>query len=243
MMKEQLKVGVFAMLGLMAGTAFAQQGGWYVRGDIGHSQAVKQDFTNDTTSHTFQVLTTPGGVVRGPNNSSVYDLGAGYQYASNWRADITYSVRHGYRLSGVDTGTPTAMIGSDIKSDALFATAYRTFELASVKPYLGLGLGWARNKMASVSIKDVTNGVDVTALGGTKNNLAWQFAAGVDIPVEKRFTIDVGYRYVDLGKARSGVGNATVTAPVLPAGTATDTDAIVGKLKAHELSVGARYQF
>ena len=63
--------------------------------------------------------------------------------------------------------------------------------------------------------------------GGAKTGVAGAIMAGVGIPVSARAALDIGYRFISLGKleiaAEGAYGGAT------------------GKLNAHELTVGMRF--
>jgi opacity protein-like surface antigen len=74
---------------------------------------------------------------------------------------------------------------------------------------------------------------------GTSSGLAWQLAAGVGIAVTSNLTLDVGYRYVDLGsiKVDQGRYNYVNFTPN------TDTNGLKGDLRTHELALGLRYSF
>ncbi|MGI9373556.1 MAG: outer membrane protein [Hyphomicrobiales bacterium] len=68
------------------------------------------------------------------------------------------------------------------------------FELGgAIKPYLGGGLGFARNKLIDAGLPNTW-----------KTRFAWQAGAGVSVKVHELLTLDLGYRYRDLGKASPG---------------------------------------
>jgi len=62
---------------------------------------------------------------------------------------------------------------------------------------------------------------------------AWALMAGFGAPISKAYTLDFGYRYIDLGKIEFAPGI------IDPAGTSYD--GLAGKLRAHEFFVGVRF--
>ena len=72
--------------------------------------------------------------------------------------------------------------------------------------------------------------------GDHRYDFAWQAGAGVGIQIMPKLFVDVGYRYVDLGKVQTGttgtLGNASFS------GSAAE-----GNLNAHEVQVGLRLSF
>ena len=76
-----------------------------------------------------------------------------------------------------------------------------------------LGAGAARNKVGDVRFSFPGLGATASTVipGGRETNFAWMAAAGVSLPVSSRLTLDVAYRYVDLGDVRTSAGPATIT--------------------------------
>jgi opacity protein-like surface antigen len=103
-----------------------------------------------------------------------------------------------------------------------------------VKPYVGVGLGWASNKVDDVEGND--GGFIFKVPGGTKSDVAWALMAGVSWPINPTLTLDIGYRYSDLGKIETDSGNITFGG--VPVGTYSGAS---GKLQAHKLMIGLRF--
>jgi opacity protein-like surface antigen len=99
-----------------------------------------------------------------------------------------------------------------------FANVLYDFNVGGMTPYVGAGVGYS-----STSLKQ---GGDSIHDQGT----AWQLRAGVTVPVNEVLSVDIGYRYMDLGKF-----NATVT-------DGTDTVSLKLDPKVHALTVGARFK-
>ncbi len=91
---------------------------------------------------------------------------------------------------------------SDFKSSAGDVRGYsglgnlwlEPFELGGgIRPYLGGGVGFARNKMSDTGIATPW-----------KTRFAWQAGAGLSFKVHELLILDLGYRYKDLGEPATG---------------------------------------
>ncbi len=180
---------------------------WYLRGDIG--------FTNQQVGSLSNALDA-GNSVRdvgfGFDASPLFGLGVGY-YFNDWlRADVTGEYRskanfHGTQVVTSGGGTITDEYTAS-KSEWLFLlNAYVDLGTwYNITPFVGAGVGTARNTI--YSFQDVCT---VCAGGGvafgdthSKWNLAWALHAGLAYKVSKNLTVELAYRYVDLGNAESG---------------------------------------
>lgn len=83
-------------------------------------------------------------------------------------------------------------------------------------PYVGAGIGSSYLK--------VDAGDDAKSV----YNLAWQVMAGVAYDVNENWTLDLGYRYADLGRVRKNFGEGNVTKV---------------DVRDHEIMFGVRYSF
>jgi opacity protein-like surface antigen len=182
--------------------------GWYLRGDIG--------FSNQKVKSIDNVLdTTPGTSVATVHSSfdgaPFFGLGVGYQFNSWLRADVTGEYRSGANYRGLQIiSFNGAVVGTDeytaIKSEWL-AMANVYVDLGtwwSVTPFVGVGLGASYNHIGSfVDVNTPNLGVAYAADTG-KWNFAWALHAGLAYKVTPGFTVELAYRYLDLGDAVSG---------------------------------------
>ncbi len=87
-----------------------------------------------------------------------------------------------------------------------------------VTPYVGAGVGLARNTLSGMTdqgIASYTSGAGAVTSGpsggyfgdGSKTNFAWALMAGLDFNVTQNLKLELGYRYLDLGKFGSGASN------------------------------------
>jgi opacity protein-like surface antigen len=170
-------------------------------------------------------------------DSYIIGGGVGYRFTPNFRTDVTIGYRGGYDLSATETiGANTLAGEADLKSWAGLINVYYDFANASrFTPYIGAGIGVARNKLDDVPL--MLNGASVGTLNGdSKTNVAWQLSLGTAIRVSQGISLDVGYRYMDLGKFQSADTGTVLGAPVT--GVRSEDD-----LRAHEIQVGLRFDF
>ena len=127
---------------------------------------------------------------------------------------------------------------ADIESWVGLANAY--IDLGTwrgLTPYVGGGVGFAIGLGAGLEGRQRSaNGV---AYGDdhTETNFAWALYAGVSYDVTPQFTMDLGYRYLDMGDARSGDGHA------YDDGCRGTTRALsFDDLTSHDLMLQARYR-
>jgi opacity protein-like surface antigen len=186
-------------------------GGWYLRGDIGFSnQRVKRlDNVLDATATTsVQNL--------GFNTAGIFGLGVGYRLNNWFRGDITGEYRGNSQFFGTDAITFPGGFGTDTyhatKSEwVVLANAY--VDLGTwwyMTPFIGAGVGGARVSIANFTDQGITNIGGVTgpslAFGDNvaKWNFAWALHAGVGYKVTPNFTVELAYRYLDMGDGLSG---------------------------------------
>jgi opacity protein-like surface antigen len=177
--------------------------GWYLRGDIGFSnQSVGKLFsTQDATAETFQ------NVDKGFDAAPLFGLGIGY-YFNDWlRFDVTGEYRGKANFHGMDIYSN----GGGFHDDHYSASKSEwTFLLNgyvdlgtwyNVTPFVGAGVGFSRNTISSFRDLGLSTGSDAFANPASKWNFAWALHAGLAYKVSKNFTIELAYRYIDLGNA------------------------------------------
>jgi len=113
--------------------------------------------------------------------------------------------------------------------------------LGSIRPFVGGGIGWSRNEMKPLNWNDPTC-CRGTLNGGKKDDFAWQFTLGADIGLQEGWTLEILYRYADMGKFVKDFGPDQAT----PTGTFSasgNTAGATGKLRANEFILGVRRAF
>jgi opacity protein-like surface antigen len=227
----------FAASLLLAATASQAQLYWRVDGGWSMSTDANlrdKDFNNLPWVCGDPACSTPAEL-NDVGNSPVIQGGIGWRFSPNFRIDGTLGYRGGYELNDSD-GFPSKY-NADVTSWALMANAYYDFNLSWGKPYVGVGLGVAVNEIGTITnTANIPGAPTFTLPGGTTTDLAWSLQAGIAFQLSPRVTLDVGYRYADLGKIESDAGNATTTG-----GFFIPVSGLTGNLRAHELMVGVRF--
>lgn len=219
--------------------------GWYLRGDIGFSNQQLRDLTNIQ-----DVNNSVQNIGLGFDGAPLFGLGVGY-YFNDWlRFDATGEYRSRANFHGTQVITSGSGIITDeysgSKSEWLFLlNGYVDLGTWSgFTPFVGAGVGTARNTISS--FQDIcsvcTSGgfaAPGVAFGDTasKWNFAWALHAGLAYKVTRNFTLELAYRYVDLGDAASGdlytyLGGNSVVNPME-----------FHHLTSHDLKLGLRFNF
>lgn len=210
---------------------------WYVRGDAARA-------FQDVGSMEELPAYTHSPVHIG--NTHSFGLGLGYHFARNVRGDLTFDWRKEDTIAGYIGDTSATVQGErafGIKNSLFLANLYYDFETrAKITPYVGVGLGFARNTTTAgiVNITGCSAGTcSADFEGASKTNAAGAFMAGFSTRLHDRISLDAGYRFLYLGDAHTGQINITRTPPVV--GAPNSIGAIkVNDLTAHELRVGLR---
>lgn len=124
-------------------------------------------------------------------------------YGLPLRAEVEYAYRH--RLDfDTEERTPT-FIGykNDVSTNSVMFNLYYDLATSTAwRPYVGAGIGWARNssdtQRGNLSTGAVENREEDT------DNLAYSFQAGVRVAITRSWVGEIGYRYIDLGEIDSG---------------------------------------
>ena len=186
-------------------------GGWYLRGDIGFSNQQVQRLNNANDGLNFTSRQNLGF-----DTAGIFGLGAGYQFNNWFRADVTGEYRGNSPFHGTDQITYNGGIGVDkytaTKSEVLFlANAY--FDLGTwwcVTPFVGAGVGTARVTVANFADQGIAlqGGPALPGLAladtASKWNFAWAVHAGLGYKVSPSLTLELAYRYVDMGDGVTG---------------------------------------
>jgi opacity protein-like surface antigen len=119
-----------------------------------------------------------------------------------WRGKANF---HGLDIVNVPGNQyPDEYHGS--KSEALFlANVYA--DLGTwwcLTPFVGVGIGTSLNTISSFTDTNVPLASVAYGMSASQWNFAWAAHAGVAYRVNNNFTVELAYRYVDLGNARSG---------------------------------------
>jgi len=139
--------------------------------------------------------------------------------------NFRYEGELAYRKNNLDKwsdSTGTISLSGDISSLSMMINGYYDIKTSSsFTPYLGVGIGYSR-----VSADASYGGIKL--IDDNDQVLAYQFMAGVGIPINATTTFDLNYRY--FATAEPSFKS--------PAGRNIDTD-----YSSHNLMVGMRFAF
>jgi opacity protein-like surface antigen len=157
-------------------------------------------------------------------SSPFFGIGVGYQFNTWLRFDITGEYRGDSTFFAQDRypgGNGTFNVNSnraagtflpgtneytaDIESWVGLANAYVDLPtVLCVTPYVGAGIGLASVSVNGLKDVNVPNNSVFYGADNTETNFAWAVYGGLAYDVNPSVTIDLSYRYLDLGDARSG---------------------------------------
>ena len=183
-------------------------GPWYLKGFVGAANPDVGDiFAEEFQFNDFQVFH------HDIKSTPLFGLGFGYDTGHWFRFDITgeyrgkavFQAQDSYP-GGLGFTAGTNEYTADIESWVGLANAYIDFGTwHCVTPYVGGGVGFA--SISVLGLKDVNVPQLGVAFGkdNTETNFAWAVYAGLAYKVTPGLTIDLTYRFTDIGDASSGI--------------------------------------
>jgi len=199
-------------------------GAWYLRGDIAY--VVNEDsnvYYNEAASReTFGYADV--------DNTARVGVGIGRRFGDWFRTDLTLDYMAESRLSGGTIGpcgpaTCATVERADVSAASLMLNGYANFGyFAGFSPYLGAGVGLSylnwdyRGTLGNYSNEDV--------------RFAYALMAGLSYDVNSNWTVDAGYRFLNVPEGNIVDDNAVL-----------DGDIRFENLMSHEVRLGVRYTF
>jgi opacity protein-like surface antigen len=215
--------------------------GFYLRGDVGVGLQTVGKYHQDDVAQF-------GGTFFGKSDNSAFfaGLGIGYRF-NNWlRFDITSEYRGSTSIGVNDivfnpwiNQNQTNTYKGNLTSLVTLFNGY--FDLGTwncLTPYIGAGIGFTQNRISGLTDQGSVAGFPTLgyATNGSKTNLAWALMAGVGYEVNKNLTLELGYRYLNLGDAQSGrivnAFNGDMYAPLK-----------AKNIDSHDFRIGMRWNF
>jgi len=185
-------------------------GGWYLRGYIGQSNQFVNRISHPSFATAPQFTFFDKG---GFDSAPFYGAGVGYQWTSWLRTDVTGEYRGKAGFHALDSyfdNTAVAYRTNDY-------TASKSEWVALVNAYIDLGTWWSITPYVGAGVGVAFNTIDhfrdtnVIASGGgwaetgRQTSLAWALHAGAAYRVTSNLALDLSYRYLNVGNARSGI--------------------------------------
>ncbi|WP_419718529.1 outer membrane protein [Erwinia aphidicola] len=159
-------------------------------------------------------------------------LAAGYQYGNGWRTEGEYTSRQKTEFTSGSTAFPASFNHMQLNTERLMLNVYRDYDIGyGLSLYGTAGVGVAKVKAGGWQGNTAREYAD-----STQHNLAYSLGAGVSYSPVDRLIVDIGYRYVDMGKIESGYntfGNVR----------GLKDEQMKGRLASSEFAVGTRYLF
>lgn len=220
-------------------------GNCYMRGDIGYSVSGTPEVTwpvsNEVAPGVFQFAGDTVSNVQ-IDDTWVGEIGVGCGSGSRgFRFDFTLGYRGDRNIDGEPVVYQT--IAQPVIDDPLHTSVatytgmvnvyYDFGQFRNFVPYVGAGVGIAYHMLDEVYFTENPNLLN-RIQGNNDATLTWPVQAGTAYQISDRAVLDFGYRYIDLGRIKSGrVDSAGFVNPVVR----------VDDLYAHEFKVGLRYHF
>lgn len=213
-------------------------GGWYLRGDIGMTNSRAGKHENVVIGPTFE-WRDKGGF----DSGMLFGGGIGYRF-NNWlRADITgeYRGKTGYTALGAYPGAGADWDRVTFDKSEWVGLANVYLDLGTwncITPFIGAGLGFSRVTLDHFYDIGQASGSPSGgyAASETKMNFAWALHAGLAYKFSPGLTMELAYRYLDSGDAKTGdiytvAGVSTVYNPTT-----------IRDITSHDVKLGMRWQ-
>jgi len=218
--------------------------GWYLRGDIGYSNQMVDSLDNALYATTAGVTNQYKEFTGAP----FADFGIGYRWNRYLRFDVTGEYRSKAEFNGADVYVDAG--GAGTFPDTYFGKKSEWLALANmyidlgtwhgITPFVGGGLGAANVRFGAFSDIGIgTAGDPAIAYAGAHDewNFAWALYAGLGFDITDAFTVEVAYRYLDLGDGQTGDLVASDGTNLI------NNPMIFNDITSHDVRVGFRYAF
>lgn len=193
--------------------------GWYLRGDASFGPEDRPKLLLQSDTPTFSRKGSTFGYALG--------AGIGYKLTDSLRIDVTADYLDPFHYSATQTcGTGCALEQRTTvqRWDGLVNGYYDVGTWAGFTPYVGVGAGVGGTRERDTLAMGA--GTSLAAQNHSDTRFAWAAMAGVSYAVSPHVLLDIGYRYLDLGKS-------TVT--LLPSASVSRS---IGE---QQIRVGVRY--
>ena len=194
--------------------------GWYLRGDAAFGPEDRPKLLLESSAASFDR--------KGSAIGYAFGAGAGYKFTDWFRADITADYLDPFHYAAnVSCGVGCVMSErTDVQRfDALVNGYVDLGTYAGFTPYVGAGAGIA-GTIPQGSLEMNGNAVNTGVGNHTDYGFAWAAMAGVSYALAPHTLLDIGYRYLDLGRT---------TVALYPSAT------ITRNMSAQQVRVGLRY--
>lgn len=218
-------------------------GGWYLRGDIGYSNQ-RVDELDNVLYDDFDTLDEGD---RDFDGGPIFGVGVGYRFNKWFRVDVTGEHRAAVDFTGNDIGVIGADTFSnnyDAKKSEWLAMINAYADLGTyrgITPFVGAGVGMIRTEIAGFTDIGTNSADNLVAIAYGADNSEWSFAwalyAGLGFEITPNLTLELAYRYLDIGDAESG------DLVAFDGTNDVDNPMEFNDLTSHDVRLGMRYMF
>jgi opacity protein-like surface antigen len=138
------------------------------------------------------------GSIKHSRGSPTYNLLLGTDIYDWLRIGTELSHNQCALKESLDSGNT---IKAKLSHNTIMLNSYLSLPQSSVKPYLLLGVGLARNTLSDYRLV----GQNSPFPNNTTNNFAYQIGGGISFPYQN-FVFDGEIKYIDKGKAKTKLG-------------------------------------
>lgn len=227
-----LVAGLLALPAALVSSSASAQSGIYVRGGLSVDVSRETRFKDiDCGSGAPPALFGCGTGSDGEPLGAVGDFGipvaveggVGYRLAPMFRLEglLSYRGRSDFEGEANFLNTPGRQpVKGQVDSVTGLAVAYLDFPgfgipvLASpLEPFVGIGVGLSHHSLGRVAYGFPGLGPDATTVvsGGSSTSLSYMLTAGVAARLTPQLTLDLAYRYTDLGPVQTDADLAVIT--------------------------------
>lgn len=213
-------------LALACGAATAGEIRPYLRGLVGYDWSLDANFEDAECSSTapaalFGCGAGEDGDTLGASGdfgaSPLFEVAAGLEVTDYFRVEAAFDYRPSLAFDGnanfLFSGRDQPVSG-DVTQWGVMGFAYLE-PLAAlgieapVRPFVGLGLGVSRNEISRMTYEfpDLRQPAYSITQGGTTTDFAWAATAGLGYDVSDSLTLEIAWRYSDLGEVETDEGN------------------------------------
>ncbi len=172
------------------------------------------------------------------DTSAMFGIGLGKEFGYGMSADLSFYRFDQFKFSKTITSLSNSKVDQDISSNLLTLNAnYNLPKYSVISPFVTAGFGIASNETSDYVQITPGSGTS-TRFGKTTYNYAWNVGLGTEIDTGTPVDLTLGYKYFDLGQAK------THSVAFTSAGTITTNRSVIKTdLKAHAVMAGIKYKF
>ena len=165
------------------------------------------------------------------NTATGASLALGYQLPANWRVEAEYTLPKNNEFTSGSTRFPTSFNHHKIRSQRLMVNAYKDFPLNNQ-----FSLRHSRPGPGTPAVQRLARQPWPPVLQRIPEQSGLLRGLWRHLYARPKVSIDLGWRYVDMGKTKSGANNFTNVRGLAD-------EQMRAKLTSSEVSIGLRYSF